>query len=516
MDFDISALLSALPLKNEDGSLGGQRKMKKTGSLTPEEGGGFMDMLTGGSSGGGLLGSLQDVSKGDQPMMIQPPQMYGNSMRDAYLAKVRGFRYGGILGDNEIGVVGEDAPEIIRKRPDGETEIVPFDKINELLAIGQATKEGRRFNQDGYTRQERNVLNTPEQLGVDETDPSMREPVGRADLPSQPITDTTAVLDEAPLPARKSAMDIKRWLTKDPYGSNSDAVWGARQDVATADLYDKMTQPVKESKWKDLGMRLLTSFNNSVNNRQDPVKGWGEVKRDAEINKTLPQLTMAEKVLEQRRALQDRDLKRKYDQTKIWDIIDDNEEKKLDRQRKVDDRISRERTNRMNQVAGILKNLPEFIPGDPKFKELEDALGDVGLPVTQKDAKKKVDLKQDQRTGEWTVILTNPATGQQEVRPVMKDGLPLKTTPTVVMQGEYGMLKQNDQQAYQADENAKNRAQQRDLFLKGYEERVQRERRSNIFKAQDELQKLNKDLQEGIIDTDTYNAMVAILNAGLK
>lgn len=513
--FDISRFMSAVPLKNEDGSLGGQRKMKKTGSLTPEEGGGFMDMLTGGG-GGGLLGALQDVSKGDQPMMIQPPQMYGNPTRDAYLSKVRGFRYGGILGDNEIGIVGEDAPEIIRKRPDGETEIVPFDKINKLLAIGQAAKEGRRFNQDEYTPQEQNVLNAPEQLGIDQTDSSMREPVGRADLPSQPITDTTAVLDEPAPPPRKSVMDVKRWLTKDPYGSSSDAVWQAREDVATSDLYDKMNAPVKESKWKDLGMRLLTAVNNSLNNRQDPVRGWGEVKRDEAIAKTVPQLTMAQKVLEQRRAMADREMKRKYDDAKIRDLDYDNQEKTLDRQRKIDDRVARERTNRMNQVAGILKNLPEFIPGDPKFKELEDALGDVGLPVTQKDAKKKVDLKQDQRTGAWTVILTNPATGQQEVRPVMKDGQQLKTTPTVVMQGEYGILKQNDQQAYQADENAKNRAQQRDLFLKGYEERVQRERRSNIFKAQDELQKLNKDLQEGAIDLDTYNAMVAILNAGLK
>lgn len=79
------------------------------------------------------------------------------------------------------------------------------------------------------------------------------------------------------------------------------------------------------------------------------------------------------------------------------------------------------------------------------------------LPIFTKDAKKKVDLKQDQRTGAWTVILTNPVTGQQEVRPVMKNGKEFASTPTVVMQGEYGMLRQNDAQAFTQSENEKNR-----------------------------------------------------------
>ncbi len=133
------------------------------------------------------------------------------------------------------------------------------------------------------------------------------------------------------------------------------------------------------------------------------------------------------------------------------------EESRAERQRKIDDRKSREQTNRMNQVAGMFKNIPEFLPGDPRFADIEKALGDVNLPITPKDAKKKVDLKQDQRTGEWTVILTNPLDGKQEVRPVMKDGQPYKSTPTVIMQGEYGMLRQNDQQTFTAEENEKNR-----------------------------------------------------------
>jgi hypothetical protein len=146
----------------------------------------------------------------------------------------------------------------------------------------------------------------------------------------------------------------------------------------------------------------------------------------------------------------------------IENLVRDNN--RLDRQERNTDEWRRTETarkadtSRLTAVAGMLKNLPEFIPGDPRFAEMEKALGDVSLPVTRKDAKKKVDLKQDQRTGAWTVILTNPLNGQQETRDVLKDGKPFASTPTVVMQGEYGMLKQNDQQDFTASENAKNRS----------------------------------------------------------
>lgn len=159
-----------------------------------------------------------------------------------------------------------------------------------------------------------------------------------------------------------------------------------------------------------------------------------------------------------------------YRQAQMVNLAEDNRNAKWGRQiqerglaQQERNRISREETSRMTAVAGLLKNVPEFIPGDPKYKELEQALGDVKLPVFAKDAKKKVDLKQDQRTGAWTVILTNPVTGQQEVRSVVKDGKPFASTPTVVMQGEYGMLKQNDQQAYQGEQNQLDRDLRKEL-----------------------------------------------------
>jgi hypothetical protein len=132
-------------------------------------------------------------------------------------------------------------------------------------------------------------------------------------------------------------------------------------------------------------------------------------------------------------------------------------EMRADRERKTGDRISRERTSRMNAVAGMFKNLPAFDPDSKEYAEMTKALGDVDLPITKKDSKKKIDLKQDQRTGQWTTVLTDPLTGKQEVRDVMKNGKPFASTPTVVMQGEYGLLRQDDAQSFQASEAEKRR-----------------------------------------------------------
>ena len=147
-------------------------------------------------------------------------------------------------------------------------------------------------------------------------------------------------------------------------------------------------------------------------------------------------------------------------------ILDDNERqwsqfedlrnhREAERERKLADRLSREKTSRMTAVAGILKSLPAYDPNDPRFAQLTQMLGDVNLPITPKDARKKVDMIQDQRTGEWTVAVTDPVTGKQEVRPVVQQGGGrLVTTPTVVMQGELGLLRQNDQQEFTAQQNA--------------------------------------------------------------
>jgi hypothetical protein len=197
---------------------------------------------------------------------------------------------------------------------------------------------------------------------------------------------------------------------------------------------------------------------------------------------------------------------------------DTTEWRKSETARKTDDRVSRESTSRMTAVAGMLKNLPEFIPGDPRYAEMEQALGDVNLPVTRKDAKKKVDLKQDQRTGAWTVILTNPLDGKQETRDVLKDGKPFASTPTVVMQGEYGLLKQDDAQAHDTEEKAKDRGQRQQQFLMSFQQHVSDQLKQFAGDAQktarwksEKILQIQKDRLAGKLDAETADGMLAAI-----
>ena len=217
------------------------------------------------------------------------------------------------------------------------------------------------------------------------------------------------------------------------------------------------------------------------------------------------------------------DMAEVYKKAQIRNLDEDNANAKWGRQiqernleQRERNRVSSETTARMNAVAGMLKNVPEFIPGDPKFKELEQALGDVKLPIFQKDAKKNVELKQDNRTGAWTVILTNPVTKEVESRPVPgPNGQQLTTTPLVVMQGEYGKSKQDDQQQFTASENEKNRQQRKSEFIANYNAKLADDARlmaNDTIKRQQwvmsQIKQIRQDLAKGRLDDDTANAML--------
>jgi len=439
--------------------------------------GGMGSMMSGALGGlsGGIDGVMADAQK-NVDLRIKDNLDPRNPMRENTLARVRsgqavpmrGLRYGGYVAPGEEVLVGEVAPEKVIARPEGGVEVVPLDAPQAMA-------------DDPFTAQERGMMDAPRMSNPERNigaydgvgyDPNAHggNPYGdgsqrtMGNEPVSGISDITIDEGSAP-PPRRSLLDTKRIIARNNDGLVDEGVWNAREDVLKEDQWRALNEPVKKSKWKDIGMMLLTSLNNQVNNRQDPVRTWGEIKRDEKVGALAPQL----QVLQQRRAEKEAQAKAKMQRdleaARIQDYKDDAEYNRrraanmdAETERKANDTVVRERTNRMNTVSRMLKDLPEFIPGDPKFSAIEEALGDVGLPITQKDAKKKVDLKQDQRTGAWTVILTNPATGQQEVRDVMKGGKVLTTTPTVVMQGELGLLKQNDQQVFQADQNAQTRS----------------------------------------------------------
>jgi len=101
-------------------------------------------------------------------------------------------------------------------------------------------------------------------------------------------------------------------------------------------------------------MMLLTSLNNQVNNRQDPVRTWGEIKRDEKVGALSPQL----QVLQQRRAEKEAQAKAALD-------------RKLT-ERKVLDYDQDEAYRRENLKQGALKqivSLKHFDPNNPVHVE---------------------------------------------------------------------------------------------------------------------------------------------------
>lgn len=297
--------------------IGGQTA--PSGALGGDVGGGMGSMAMGalGGATGALNGIMSDAQKA--PQMAPPAFTQGNPIRDNALAQarsgqavpMRGLRYGGYVAPGEEVLVGEVAPEKVIARPDGGVEVVPLD--------------------DPFTAQERGMMDaprmTPPERSIGAVDgvgygipayggdgsqrPMGNEPVGG-------ISDITIDEGSAP-PPRRSLLDTKRIIARNNDGLTDEGVWTAREDVLKEDQWRALNEPVKKSKWKDIGMMLLTSLNNQVNNRQDPVRTWGEIKRDEKVGALAPQL----QVLQQRRAEKDARAKGELDREVLRKRVED-------------------------------------------------------------------------------------------------------------------------------------------------------------------------------------------------
>jgi hypothetical protein len=114
-----------------------------------------------------------------------------------------------------------------------------------------------------------------------------------------------------------------------------------------------------------------------------------------------------------------------------------------------ENRKSRDANVKMRTVASMLSKIPNYDPNDPRFGDITKALGEVNLPIAPKDAKKNVRLVQDADTGAWTLTLTDPYSGQQEVRPVTnKDGSQLVTTSSSKVSANAAEGRQESQQQF--------------------------------------------------------------------
>ena len=280
--------------------------------------------LSGAS--GALSGIMSDANK-EENLAIDDNFDSRNPIRDATLARarsgqaapMRGLRYGGYVAPGEEVLVGEVAPEKVIAHEGGGVEVVPLD-------APQAEAD-----QSGMSRPPRLNIESIGQfdgIGYYRPDPvDGRAPYEGSDTGgisgNVPMDAPEAMADEGAPPPQQSPMDTRRIIARNNAGLSDEGVWRAREDVLREDQWKALNEPVKKSKWKDIGMLLLTSLNNQVNNRQDPVRTWGEIKRDEKVGALSPQL----QILEQRRAEKYKETQRKNieeDNKRLADIAENN------------------------------------------------------------------------------------------------------------------------------------------------------------------------------------------------
>ena len=404
------------------------------------------DMIRGiGSDLASMFAQSQEPSKPLQFAQLQQQQLI--PLIDPRFRRAKG----GKVKKGQPYLVGEEGVEVVVPEEDGVVLPNPSTVDEEARKFG-----GNRANfapQEEVTETQVETPTTDAETFTETPEPSI------ADLLRSKIDERQKRLAEGATknPDGTTTYGGQKYRKRNALDALKSAGLGALQSLANMQVNPNDPNPLSSMFGRAIGGAgagavMGATMNNVDERMMDKMK----------LAQLLPQYEQAYGQERQKKA---DDLAEKTKIAQIRNLDEDNanarwgrniQERGLIQQEK--NRISREQTSRMTQVAGLLKNTPEFIPGDPKFKELEQALGDVKLPVFQKDAKKKVDLRQDQRTGAWTVILTNPVTKEVESRPVPdKDGKQLRTTPTVVMQGELGLLKQNDQQAFMEQQNTLDR-----------------------------------------------------------
>jgi len=256
-------------------------------------------------------------------------------------------------------------------------------------------------------------------------------------------------------------------------GAQSDTlpqVFGLNRPIDTArgEYEAALAAPVKKKPWwADALYKGAVIASNAYQgatrgNQMLPVEGYGAAKKRQDVNKAYSKYAPLQ-------VQEDAGIARDQKRAQIENIYADNAERtearknresylKSEQQRRIDEATNKRADTKMKTVAGMLAKIENYNPADPRFAEITKALGDVGLPIAPKDAKKKVQLIQDAETGAWTVTLTDPISGQQEVRPITnKDGSQLTTTSSSKVMANAAGERQVNQQAFQAGENEKNR-----------------------------------------------------------
>lgn len=387
--------------------IGGQTA--PSGALGGSSGG----MMSGINTGLGALSSGLDAIK-PSGLEIDDVPTYGNPIRESALskarAKVRMMARGGRLRKDETAIVGEEGPELITRHGDA-VDVVPLQEGAERsLMPSMGTADARQLSAEEFYQQNRTVR--PDQWDVitsDGTRPKLSaeaaryknaEPfgLGHTEVENQMVRpsvngggllsnqDTTT--NEEPAPPRiRPWMEIMRELANDPNDTSSKDVWNAREMVDAEKAYDLMNQPVKRRPWLDFGMKLLTSVNNQLNSKNDPVQGWGEMQRDAEMAKLAPRLELYKRRKAEQDAREKADLDRKLQTRRLQDYDDDEKFRRDQLQQGA-----------LKQIVG----LKHFDPNNPIHAEIARKAGRNPQDLVGWDDRNPFTKKIGGREYQWT------------------------------------------------------------------------------------------------------------------
>lgn len=262
--------------------------------------------------------------------------------------------------------------------------------------------------------------------------------------------------------SQRDALEQQRRELQQPVTESKDSRWRSALEAIGESLRYFSPQYGAINSWGDLVARAGVIPGAAIGGAIRPT--WDEERDNAKeldrVNQQLGDLTAAE----------DRQFAQDYKRKQMENIDFDNQLKggelfervRANREREEGrklDRASKERISGVNTALKMWQSLPNFDPNDPKAANLVSMMQEYGLPITAKDAKKNIKQIQDARTGAWTLVLTDPVSGQQEVRPINgQDGKPLVTTPEVQISAEAAAGRQATQNNFTASENAKSRA----------------------------------------------------------
>lgn len=184
----------------------------------------------------------------------------------------RGLRFGGEVQDGETVEVGEAGKELVTKMPDGRVVVTPQE---EVIDVNQQVAP--------------NPSGTPAPIS--------------ADVMMQMQNPQYSEQENVALTTNRGAHVTAE---RPPAMSIPDAVQQGPNDEGYLQNELLKNMEVKSSPWKDLGAALIQAGNNHFNNKNEPIRTWGEIQRDKRVAPLAAKLALVKDARESRQTAEEK------------------------------------------------------------------------------------------------------------------------------------------------------------------------------------------------------------------